>query len=65
MEKEIKINVKFNSEFEIKSYPDLDNWNNASIESKNLYVKEEVKEYLLNQIDDIIDELLDDSNIEY
>jgi len=65
MEKELKIKVKINSKFEVESNPNLKDWNNATTESKNEYVKEQVKSYLLFQIDDIIDDLLNGAMIEY
>jgi len=46
--KNIKIKVKINSEFEVNANPNLNDWNEASIDSKHIYVKEQVKEFLLN-----------------
>jgi hypothetical protein len=65
MEKELKIKVKINSEFEVDATPNINDWDEATIDSRNEYVKERVKEFLLNQIDDIIDDLLDGSKIEF
>jgi hypothetical protein len=65
MEKELKIKVHIDSNFEIESNADLKDWNEASNESRNIYVKDQVKEYLLDHIDQIIDDLMDGSEIKF
>lgn len=63
MKKELKIKVNF--KFKIESTPDLNDWINASDEQKNNYVKEQVKDYLFDNIDNIIDDLIDSGEIKF
>jgi hypothetical protein len=65
MTKELKIKVHLDSKFEIEANPNLEHWNEATNESKDYYVKQRVKEFLMNQLDDIIDDLIKDSKIEF
>ena len=65
MVKELQITVKINTEFIVNSNPKLEDWVEASEESKKYYVKEQVKNYIIENINNIVDDLLDDSNIEY
>jgi len=64
MKKELKIKVRLDSEFVIEGDPDLDDWNNAGPDEKELYLKERVKEFLIDQIDDIVDDLIETNNIQ-
>jgi len=61
MEKELKIKVHINSNFEIDCTPDLESWNKASNDEKLLYVEDMIKEY----IHDNINYLIRDSIVEY
>lgn len=61
MEKELKIKVKIDALFEVDANPNLKDWNEANDEERNEYVKNIVREFLLDQID----ELMDSSNIEF
>lgn len=61
MEKELKIKVKIDALFEADANPNLKDWNEANDEERNEYVKNIVREFLLDQID----ELMDSSNIEF
>jgi|688.fasta_scaffold318702_2 hypothetical protein len=65
MKKELKIKVHLDYKFEIDAQPNLDDWNDATYESKDYYVRERVKEFLINQLDDIIEDLINDSKIEF
>lgn len=60
MEKELNINVKINSAFDMKVITNLKHWNDATDEQRGIYVKDKVRDYLLEQIDDIIEDLMDD-----
>jgi hypothetical protein len=64
-EKELNIRVNINTKFNIEANPNIKDWNEATIESKNYYVRKKVREYLLYQIDEIIDELMDGSKIKF
>lgn len=57
MEKKLFIKVKF----EVNANPNLKDWNEATNEARDEYVKERVREFLLENID----ELMDGSNIKY
>lgn len=57
MEKNLFIKVKF----EVNANPNLKDWNEATNEARDEYVKERVREFLLENID----ELMDGSNIKY
>jgi len=57
MEKELKIKVKLNNIFEISCDINSDDWDQADNKSKEDYVKEKIKEYLLDNIDDIVNDL--------
>jgi hypothetical protein len=65
MNKKLEIKIKIDSKFEIEANPNLKDWNDSSEESKQYYVKERIKEFLLEHIDDIVDDLLDNSKIEF
>jgi len=65
MEKQLKIRVKIDSEFEIEANPNLNDWNNADKASKKKYIKYQVKNFLLDNIDDMIEDLLDNGKIEF
>lgn len=65
MRKELNIKVNINSSFEVYANPNLKDWNDASIEEQNIYVKNCVQEFLLEQIDEIVDELMNGSKIEF
>lgn len=39
MKKELNIKVNINSSFEVYANPNLKDWNDASIEEQNIYVK--------------------------
>jgi len=56
MEKELKIQVHINSNFEFDEHPDLSDWNNASHDEKQLYIENRVKYYIHNNINQIIDD---------
>lgn len=64
MEKNLIIKVKINTELKIKATPNLNDWNEASEESKNIYIKERITEHLLDNIDFIVDDLVDNSKFE-
>lgn len=64
MEKELNIKVKINTKFVVKANPKLEDWDDSDEESKKYYVKEQVKEFLIDNIDNIMDDLLDSSEIE-
>ena len=61
MEKELNIKVKIDASFEVDANPNLKDWNEATDEHRNEYVKERVREFLLEQID----ELMDGSKIDF
>jgi len=63
MTKNLEIKVKLDAEFETSADPNLDDWNNANDVSKQLYIKERVKEYIIDNIDKIVDDLLENSEI--
>lgn len=65
MEKELNIKVKIDASFEVDANPNLKDWNEATNEQRNEYVKESVREFLLGQIDEIIDKLMDGSKIDF
>jgi hypothetical protein len=65
MKKELNIKVKIDASFEVDADPSLNDWNEATNEQRDVYVKERVREFLLEKIDEIIDELMDGSNIEF
>jgi hypothetical protein len=65
MQKHITIKVKIDSEFEINAAPNLDDWNTADTDSKNEYVKEQLRDYLLNNMEDLVEHLLYCSTIEF
>ena len=65
MEKELKIQVHIDFDFEIKAYPDLEDWNKASNKERNIYIKDQVKDYLLDNIDEIIDGLMWNNEIKF
>ena len=49
MVKELQITVKINTEFIVNSNPKLEDWVEASEESKKYYVKEQVKNYIIEK----------------
>lgn len=65
MEKELIIKVRINSSFEVGANPNLKDWNEATNEQRDEYVKDRVREFLLESIDEIIDELMAGSKIEF
>lgn len=65
MEKELTIKVKIDSSFEIDVDPNLKDWEDATDEQRKEYVKGKVREFLLEQIDSIVDDIIDDSKIEF
>lgn len=65
MEKELTIKVKIDSSFEIDVDPNLKDWEDATDEQRKEYVKEKVREFLLEQIDSIVDDIIDGSKIEF
>jgi len=62
MIKELNIIVEIDK-IEIKTSTDLNNWNNASEEEKNEYIKNEVQEYLISNMDEIIYDLIKNNKI--
>lgn len=65
MIKKLNIIVKIDTTININSEADLTNWNEAKDESKNYYIKERVKEYMLENIDLMVDDLLENSKITF
>lgn len=65
MEKELKIKVKISTSFEVEANPNLKNWEDATDDERVYYVKNCVRTFLLEQVDDIIDDLMNDSKIEF
>jgi hypothetical protein len=65
MEKELTIKVKIDSSFEIDADPNLKDWEDATDEQRKEYVKGKVREFLLEQIDSIVDDIIDGSKIEF
>lgn len=65
MEKELTIKVKIDSSFEIDVDPNLKDWEDATDEQRKEYVKGKVREFLLEQIDSIVDDIIDGSKIEF
>ena len=61
----ITIKVKIDTSFEIDSNPNLTDWVEATDEQKNEYVKTQVRDFLLESIDEIIEYLMNDSKIEF
>lgn len=61
----ITIKVKIDTSFEIDSNPNLTDWVEATDEQKNEYVKTQVRDFLLESIDDIIEDLMNGSKIEF
>ena len=57
MEKELIIKVKINSSFNSVVYanPNLEVWNDATNEQRDEYVKERIREFLLENIDELLD----------
>jgi hypothetical protein len=57
MEKELIIKVKINSSFNSVVYanPNLEAWNDATNEQRDEYVKERIREFLLENIDELLD----------
>lgn len=65
MKKELNIKVKVNTSFEVDANPNLKDWNEANDEQRNEYVKNRVREFLIENIDEFVDELMDGSKILY
>jgi hypothetical protein len=65
MNKKLEVKVKIDTQIDITANPNSDDWNGANDESKNLYVKELVKDYIIMNIDVIIDDLMEDIKIEF
>jgi hypothetical protein len=63
MNKELKIKVKINTSFEIDANPNLKDWEEATYEQRNEFVKNKVREFLLEEIDEIVDVLIDGSKV--
>ena len=61
MNKELTINT----EFEVFASPNLEHWNEANDEQRTIYAKEQVKEFLTEKLDIILDDLMKDSKITY
>ena len=65
MNKELKIKVEMNTSVEINAYPNLKDWHDATTESRDYYVKEQVREYLLTNMEDIIDDIINTIKLEF
>ena len=65
MNKELTIKVTINTEFEVLASPNLEHWNEANDEQRTIYAKEQVKEFLTEKLDIILDDLMKDSKITY
>lgn len=65
MKKKLNIKVNINAKFEVNANPNLKDWNYATDEQKNEYVKNRVREYLFERIDEIIDKLMSNSKIKF
>ena len=65
MNKELTIKVTINTEFEVFASPNLEHWNEANDEQRTIYAKEQVKEFLTEKLDIILDDLMKDSKITY
>jgi len=65
MKKELNIKVKVNTSFEVDANPNLKDWNEANDEQRNEYVKNRVREFLIEKIDELVDDLMDGSKIFY
>lgn len=65
MEKELIIKVKLNSSFEVSANPIEKNWEEASDDSRSFYVREKVREFILENIDDLVEEILEGVELKY
>jgi fatty acid desaturase len=51
--------------FKLLASPNLEHWNEADDEQRTIYAKEQVKEFLTENLDLIVDDLMKDSKITY
>lgn len=65
MDKQIKIKFECNNIIELNAYPDLHLWKGSSENSRKMYIKEKVREFLVEEIALIVDDLLENSTITY
>ena len=58
---EAKIKVSFDKIYEFEINPDKEVWNEASFEEREIYVKNALKEYIEDNMDEIIEDVLYDA----
>jgi len=62
MKKELTITVEIDK-FEVVTSAELSDWNNASEKERDIFISNEVKNYLNDNIDDIIYDLIKKNKI--
>jgi hypothetical protein len=63
--KEITIKASVKLDFDIKAYAPAEHWDEADDEAKDIYVREQVRQHLLEDMDEIIYDIVSNSKLEY
>jgi len=63
--KEINIKASVKLEFDIKTYAPEAHWEEADDDSKDIYIREQVRQHLLEEMDSIIYDIVSNSKLEY
>lgn len=63
--KEIIIKASVKLDFDIKAYAPETHWDEADDEAKDIYVREQVRQHLLEEMDSIIYDIVSNSKLEY
>lgn len=62
---DVVVEVKINNKFKLTLHPKVEFWNNASKKEKERYVRTKVEYYIVEHIEDLIDDLMEIVKIKF